>query len=150
MWEYGCCCWRCFLITHNPRCNSSLREDGLQSRLEWRTPSNPQERWRNASAQEGRHIVCQDGLQSRLEWRSSKTELMRSKKSCTFMIPAWHVKNVKTLGIQGTTVLKFMRMWTLSTTTTVLNRIKDRISNNGQTTKVTISIILIINHPWES
>jgi hypothetical protein len=69
------------------------------------------------------------------------------------------VKSVETMGIQGTTALKFMRMWTLSTTTTfVLNRIKDRISNKGQTTKVItrvtlkviIMITLIINHHWEN
>ena len=87
-------------------------------------------------------------------WRSLKTELMKSKKSCTFMIHAWRVKNVETLGIQGTIVLKPTRMWTSSTTTTIIiNGIKDGISNRGQTTKVTIKVIIIItsiNHPWEN
>ena len=90
-------------------------------------------------------------------WRSSKTELMRSKKSCTFMIPAWCLKSVETLRIQGTTVLKPMRMWTSSTTTFILNRIKDGISNRGQTTKVitkvTINVINLIisitKHLWK-
>jgi hypothetical protein len=56
---------------------------------------------------------------------------------------------VETLGIQGTTVLKPMRMLISSTKTTiVLNRIMDGISNRGQTTKVitkvTIKVIIII------
>ena len=39
------------------------------------------------------------------------------------------MESVETLGIQGTAALKFMRMWTSSTTTTfVLNRIKDGIA----------------------
>ena len=74
------------------------------------------------------------------------------------MIPVWHVKSVETLGIQGATTLRPMRMWTLSTTTTlVLNKIKDGISNKDQTTKVntkvTIKVIILIisiNHPWEN
>jgi hypothetical protein len=56
---------------------------------------------------------------------------------------------VEALGIQGITALKFMRMLTSSTTTTfILNRIKDGISNKGQNTKVTIKVIIIsiINH----
>jgi hypothetical protein len=52
---------------------------------------------------------------------------------------------VKTLDIQGITVLKPMRMSTSSTTATiVLNRIKDGISNRGQTTKVTVKVIITI------
>ena len=46
------------------------------------------------------------------------------------MIPAWRVKSVETLGIQGPTALKFMRMWT-SSAIIVLNRIKDGINNKG-------------------
>jgi hypothetical protein len=79
------------------------------------------------------------------------------------MIPAWHVKCVATLGIQGTIALKPKRMWTLSTITTtiVLNRINDGTNNRGQATKVIIKVttkvtlkvivsIISINHPWEN
>jgi hypothetical protein len=60
-----------------------------------------------------------------------------------------------TLDIQGTFVLKLKRMRTTSiTTTTILNRIRDGISNRGQTTKITIKVtfkvtitITSINHP---
>ena len=70
------------------------------------------------------------------------------------MIPAWYAKSVETLGIQGTIVLKPMRMWTSSTTTIILNRIKDGISNKGQTTmvitKVTIYNTLGVCHQWSN
>ena len=51
------------------------------------------------------------------------------------MIHAWCVKSVETLGIQEVTALRPMRMWTLSTATLILNRIKDGISNRDRTTK---------------
>jgi hypothetical protein len=56
------------------------------------------------------------------------------------MILAWLVKSVETLGIQGAIALNFKRMWTTSTTTIILSKIKYEINNRGQTTKVTIKV----------
>ena len=56
-WDYGSCCWRCFPITHTSSYDNSRGEDGLQPRLEWRMCSDPQEVWRYASTQGGRHAM---------------------------------------------------------------------------------------------
>ena len=89
-WDFGCCYWRCIPITHHTSCNSSYGEDGLQPWLEWRTSLDPQERWRYASTQCGRHVIYQDGPADEEAWRSSQWEA-RSHTHSWFSHDMWRV-----------------------------------------------------------
>jgi hypothetical protein len=90
-----------------------------------------------------------DLLMKKLEdWVSEKKEVMHIHDS----LMTCEVCGETT--IQGTIVLKLKRMWTTSITIIIiLNRIRDGISNRGQSTKVTFKVTIIIisiNHPWEN
>jgi hypothetical protein len=52
---------RAFLSLTIAQATALVERDGIQPRLERRENSNPQERWRYALVEGGRHVVCQDG-----------------------------------------------------------------------------------------
>ena len=89
-WECGCCCWRCNFITYNHTSNSFQREDCLQLRIEWRMSSTPQERWRYASTEGGRHAVYQDGSAVEKAWRPSQWKA-RSHAHSWLMHDMWRM-----------------------------------------------------------
>ena len=65
-------------------------KDGLQPRLERRTSLDPQERWRYASTQGGRHVVCHDGPTDEEARRPSHWEV-RSHARSWFLHDVWRV-----------------------------------------------------------